>query len=74
MLDALGLVGVGLLCGCFCTQEGPHSSCQWVIEGFTELGAVQWILEEEKHVKQILSKSSEMCFPICLYYLYLRSA
>ena len=26
VLDAQGLVGMGLLCGCFCTQEGPHSS------------------------------------------------
>lgn len=36
-----------------------------------ELGAVEWILEEEEHVKQILSESSEMCFPFCLYYPYL---
>ena len=26
VLNALGLVGVGLLYGCFCTQEGPHPS------------------------------------------------
>ena len=36
-----------------------------------ELEAVEWILEEEKHVKQILSESSEICFPFCLYYPYL---
>lgn len=70
-----GACGYGLAVWLFLHSGGTTLFlCQWVIEGFMELGAVKWILEEKKHVKQILSKSSEMCFPICLYYLYLRSA
>lgn len=49
-----------------------HLLSLWVIEGFTELGAVEWSLEEaEKHVKQILSLSFELCFSFCLYYPYI---